>query len=66
MICDLSDLPVEQCACRIHGPKDDISGSHPFPARFPGTCLACEEDIGLGDRIVREPSGSYVHEECST
>lgn len=24
-ICELSDLPVEQCACKIHAPDEDVS-----------------------------------------
>lgn len=24
-ICELSELPVEQCACRIHAPDEDVS-----------------------------------------
>ena len=68
-VCDLSDLPVEQCACRVHGPHDAAApGSFgvPFTARFGGHCQACDEDIHPGDRIVRPDNGRgvYIHEDC--
>lgn len=69
--CELSDLPTDQCACRIHGPQEEIPPGNPvghaFSARFPGQCLECREDITIGDCIVASPlvAGGYVHEECS-
>ena len=71
VICDLSDLPADQCACRIHAPKVEPSTStltragSPFPARFPGQCPECEERIHGGDPIVRTIESGYVHEGCA-
>lgn len=66
--CDLSDLPVEMCACRIHGPKEPIElppSIHAFMARFDGECGECHEPIDAGvDLIVHSIMSGYVHEEC--
>lgn len=63
--CDLSDLPVEQCACRIHGPKTEpVPASHVFTARYAGECVECWEEIVPGEQIVSRSRG-YVHEECA-
>jgi hypothetical protein len=62
--CDLSDLPVSQCACRLHGPKEEPDTSEPFPAKFYGSCQAdCGKPIEKGDVIVRV-DGCYAHMEC--
>ena len=71
--CDLSDLPVEMCACRIHAPAPPASTGLdrlglPFEAQYPGRCSDCDRGIREGDLIQRaaedgEPAG-YVHEEC--
>lgn len=62
MICDLSDLPVEQCACRIHGPKDEpkLLG---FLAKYSGVCGGCGHRYHPGDRIA-DIGGSYGHLDC--
>ena len=74
--CDLSDLPVEQCACRIHGPKElqkptTIRTGQPFPAQFGGYCEAGSDRIHVGDLIVRVEVADgvfsetrYDHQEC--
>ena len=66
--CDLSDLPVEQCACRIHGPKEPIElppSGHVFMARFDGECRECNEPIEAGVHlIVHSIMSGYVHEGC--
>jgi hypothetical protein len=72
-VCDLSDLPESQCACRIHGPTLSPEARIPsrprsrryappvaFPARYPGTCDECREDIEPGDQIV-SAGLAYVH-----
>ena len=67
--CELSELPVEQCACRIHGPREEIStaGRRTYFARFAGRCRECREEIEVGDMIAPSPmaDGGFVHEECS-
>ena len=70
--CDLSDLLVEECACRIHKPEQAINPSAPwvaagwaFEARFPGRCPDCDDGIDVGADICRTPDGEYVHAECA-
>ena len=65
MICDLSDLPVEQCACRLHGPKEAPVSRTSFEAKFAGWCDACNERINRGDLIQLSPHAIYVHAECA-
>ena len=73
--CDLSELPVEFCACRIHekqrkdtaepatGPAVSLTG-RPFLARYADWCPSCEEEIQPGDLIVRDSvHGCYIHAE---
>lgn len=72
--CDLSDLPVDMCACRVHGPKDEPQGSGvdrvgiAFTAQYEGQCVDCRRPIVEGDRIQRADEdgehAGYVHEEC--
>ena len=63
-ICELSELPADQCACRIHNPDANrIERRRVVLANFTGRCKKCGEDINLGDRITRGQYG-YVHEEC--
>lgn len=71
-LCDLSDLPADQCACRIHAkPEQAINPQSPmilagygFEARFPGVCPACDEEIEVGMDICRTTDATYVHAEC--
>lgn len=65
--CELSDLPVEMCACRIHAPAAQLDPvetvGQPFTARYAGVCAACESPIREGQRIARhaDPGAGYVH-----
>jgi hypothetical protein len=36
----------------------------PFPARFDGFCMRCQESIDSGEQIVGTDNDGYVHEEC--
>lgn len=63
--CDLSDLPVDQCGCRVHKPgqaydarqaRIDVNPGaagygEPFAARFHGRCQACGDGIAPGETI---------------
>lgn len=68
--CDLSDLPVEMCACPQHRgepspvlPEIETVGQ-PFEARYPGQCVRCEGRITEGDLIARAADATgYVHAE---
>lgn len=64
--CELSELLVSQCGCRLHA-KPDTAPVHTFTARYPGRCRECGEDIQIGQEIINSPlsGGGYVHEECS-
>lgn len=65
--CELSDLPAEQCACRVHvkpelaHPLDELTLG--FRAVYHGTCPSCEAEIDPGDLIVRHHD-EYIHVEC--
>jgi hypothetical protein len=66
--CELSDLPVDQCACRIHGPREEPPpGGQIYAARWRSRCRECLESIEVGALITPSPlvGGGYVHEECS-
>ena len=68
--CDLSDLPVDQCACRIHGPKEPkpTTGSgRGFPAAYGGRCDVCGDRIHVGDLIAIAygmVAGAWAHADC--
>lgn len=61
-ICDLSDLPIGQCACRIHGPKVDPQELG-FIARYDGECAGCGLAFEEGERIANL-GGGYGHVQC--
>jgi hypothetical protein len=68
--CELSDLPVDQCACRIHAPnpyaseRNDIAVTARFHARFRSECDSCGNAMSEGDLIGRTKDGDYVCSEC--
>lgn len=62
--CELSDLPVSQCACRKHKPGQEVDAHEvastftrdggPGPivvARYPGTCVTCAYRYQVGEEI---------------
>lgn len=67
--CDLSDLLVTECGCRIHAPTEpDPTGDPgpPFRARYGGRCSGCDTAIHEGDTIRDAGTpGAYLHEECT-
>lgn len=69
--CDLSDLPVDQCACRIHGPAEERRQPQNFTvlarieAQYPGHCRACGDDYAVSDRITLVVTLGWIHEECA-
>lgn len=63
--CPLSDLPLDQCACRVHGRGDiETPQGVTFTANYAGTCVECQEPITPGEEIQRA-HGGYIHEECT-
>jgi len=70
--CELSDLPVEQCACRIHAPKPDSLAwrdhviTARFPARFDSECDGCGNAMDEGDPIARTDAGDYICAACAS
>lgn len=66
--CELSDLPVDQCACRLHAkpePKIDYVVMARFPAHFNSKCDSCGKSITEGEYIARTTDGEYVCNNCS-
>lgn len=70
--CELSDLPVDQCACRIHTPPEpersqrDYVITARFPARFDSECDACGNAMDQGDPIARTDDGDYICSACAS
>jgi hypothetical protein len=68
--CDLSDLPVDQCACRKHNPPawqtKDRGVLARFPARFDSKCADCGLATCEGDTIARTDEGDYICEACAS
>ena len=73
--CDLSDLPVDQCACRIHAPQPRVRDSWRtgeysitarLPARFNSECDSCGEAVSEGDPIARTDNNEYICGECAS
>jgi hypothetical protein len=65
--CELSDLPTDQCACRIHAPKPPDSEYvivAKFPARFDSNCENCGDRMHEGDPIARTQDGDYICSAC--
>lgn len=65
--CDLSDLLVTECACRIHKPAPLQIPTHGpvFVAEYHGPCAACDDRVRPGDLARYGPDGLIVHEGCS-
>lgn len=78
--CELSDLPVDQCACRTHRPGQEADAPPARPAgygpevvaRYPGRCPACHERYEVGEPIRVElttvqlrSTGSWLHSDCA-
>jgi len=69
--CELSDLPVDQCACRVHAPEParvvrDYVITARFPARFDSECDACGNAMDEGDPIARTDAGDYICAACAS
>ena len=70
--CDLTDLPVDQCACRLHAPQAPAGHvrtvEHPrpgwFEARYPGQCRACGEPFTAGTHITGTDGSDGWTAEC--
>ena len=71
--CELSDLPVDQCACLIHAPTEPPTLSQrvdgriqaTFFARYDGRCDSCDQSFVSGERICSIENLGYVHEDCA-
>lgn len=73
--CELSDLPTDQCACRIHDRRasSGTAGLAVFApssigpevvAEHPGRCPGCEDRIEPGELIVATEHG-WAHQGCA-
>jgi hypothetical protein len=66
--CELSDLLIEECACRIHTPArppSDYVITARFLARFDSKCDGCGNAMDEGDPIARTEDSDYICEACS-
>lgn len=65
MICELSELPIDQCGCRVHARQAAPARSAPtIEAKCQTTCPGCDDDIWPGDRITRVDV-EWIHAECA-
>jgi len=70
--CELSDLPVLQCACRVHTPNPYASEHTStvivarFRARFDSECGGCGNPMDQGDPIARTQDGYYICQGCAS
>lgn len=63
--CQLSDLPADQCACRVHAKAEEPEPSPAILAKHDGFCRGCDEEIQAGiDMIRHSVLDGWVHEEC--
>lgn len=64
--CELSDLLISECGCRVHKPevKAETTVKVWFLAQFDSRCQECGDKMTKGDRIGRTADGEYVCEEC--
>lgn len=76
--CELSELPVDQCACRIHKPGQEVDAHATadtanvagpvVAARYSTRCRNCGDTIRIDDpvRPAKTPMGTrWVHDECA-
>ena len=63
--CAYSDLPVGTCAHCVSDATDEHRpvDSHPFIARFPGTCSGCGFAIRAGEDRVAYRRDRLVHDD---
>ena len=68
--CELTELLVDQCACRIHAPVSITPNDYVivarFPARFDSRCDGCDNAMAESDPIARTQDGDYVCSECAS
>jgi hypothetical protein len=67
--CELSDLLVDQCACRIHNPpawQQPVTIVARFDARFDSECDNCGNWMSEGDPIARTQDGDYICSGCAS
>lgn len=71
--CELMDLPVDQCACRLHGKSErpatvGVVQDCPLPgwivARYPGQCRSCGEPFTAGTHITSTDGSDGWTAEC--
>jgi len=68
--CELTELLVDQCACRLHRapppppppPPPEIGAR--FTARYDSRCAGCGESMQEGDRIAKTTDHGYLCEAC--
>lgn len=73
--CELTDLPADQCACRVHGKPEHqatvgVVRELPRPgwteARYRGQCAGCGEPFTAGAQITHDDdTGGWLAECCA-
>jgi hypothetical protein len=70
--CEITELPVGQCACRVHGASEPGAGARVsgqprpgwFEARYPGQCRECGEPFQPGTHITGTDGSDGWTAEC--
>ena len=62
--CPLSDLPADQCACRVHAEADEPEWSSAILAKHDGYCRGCDEEIQAGVDLIVTPSWTAGFTRC--
>lgn len=70
--CEITELPVGQCACRLHGKPERPAGVRAvelprpgwFVARYPGSCRRCFEPFTAGTHITGTDGSDGWTAEC--
>lgn len=66
--CELSDLLVDQCACRLHAPRPERTPYTIlawFPAHFDSHCEECDRSMFRGERIALTEDHEYICGRCA-
>jgi len=68
--CELTELLVDQCACRIHAPVSITPNDYVivarFPARFDSRCDGCDNAMAESDPSARTQDGDYICSACAS
>ena len=67
--CEISDLLIGECSCRVHAKAEPPSGLlvivARFNARFDSRCGYCDRTMREGSPIAKTDDDDYICEKCS-